>query len=285
MSNPEISVIFPAHNAERYLPEAIESILFQTFHNFELIIVDDGSTDNTRSIVEEYAKKDSRINPLFNERNLGIVESLNKAIKLSRGKYIARMDHDDISLPERLETQVRFLEEHPEIAAVGSNVILIDNKGDAIGVRKVPETPEEILKGIVLGNQIVHPTVMLRREVFDVVGNYKKVLHAEDYHLWIEMIKKGLKLYNLQTPLIKYRIIDPHKLTIRHKLRCGVSTIKLKLIAWRSLEKKISPIVFYSNIFKEIVWLLVYLIIPSFVFYKIFSYRILSIYSDNKNIK
>ncbi len=279
MSTSEISVIFPAYNAEKYISEAIESILSQTFHDFELIIVDDGSTDNTRSIIEKFSKKDSRIRPLFNEKNLGVVESLNRAIDISKGKYIARMDHDDISLPERLATQIRFFEEHPEIAAVGSNVILIDDKGDTIGIRRLPETPEEIGKFLVLGNQLVHPTVMLRREVFGVVGKYKKVLHAEDYHLWIEMVKKGLKLYNIQIPLMKYRMIDPHKVTITNKLRCGISTINLKLMAWRSINHQISPFIFLLNISKEVIWLLLYILLPDSLFFKIYTHRVRAIYS------
>ena len=279
MNKPEVSVIFPAYNAERYLCEAIASILSQTFRNFELIIVDDGSADNTRSIIEDFAKKDLRIRPLFNERNRGVVESLNRAIDAAKGKYIARMDHDDISMPERLETQIRFLEEHPEISAVGSNVILIDDKGDTIGIRRLPETSEEIAQFLVLGNQLVHPTVMLRREVFDAVSKYKKVLHAEDYHLWIEMVKKGLKLYNIQTPLMKYRMIDPHKVTITYKLRCGISTINLKLMAWRSINHKLSPFIFFINISKEVIWLLLYILLPDSLFFKIYTYRVRAIYS------
>ena len=280
MNIPEVSVLFPAYNAEKYLHEAIESILSQTFKNFELIIVDDGSTDNTRIIIEEYVKKDPRVIPLFNERNLGIVQSLNKALKIAKGRYIARMDHDDISLPERLETQVRFLQEHPEISIVGSNVILINEKGEYIGIRKLPEIPEKIAKLMVLGNQFVHPTVMIRREVFDVVGNYQKVLHAEDYDLWINAIKKGLKLYNLQTPLLKYRIIDPDKITLKHRIRCGISTLKIKMMAWKSINHRLSLIIFSLNIIKEILWLFVYLLLPQSLFYKIFSFRVKTMYSD-----
>ncbi|MEW6584973.1 MAG: glycosyltransferase [Nitrospirota bacterium] len=279
MSNPEVSVIFPAYNAEKYLLEAVTSILSQTFHDFELIIVDDGSTDNTKNIIEKFAGEDSRIKPLFNERNLGVVESLNRAIDASKGKYIARMDHDDIALPDRLEIQVRFLEEHSDISLVACNVILIDEKGHTIGIRRLAEKPEEIAERLVLGNQLVHPTVMLRREVFETVGKYKNILHAEDYLLWIEMVKSGLKLYNLQTPLLKYRIIDPHKVTITHKLRCGVSTINLKLMAWKSLGHRVSPLVFAFNILKEAIWLLLYVLLPSSLFFKIYTHRVLAIYS------
>ena len=109
MNNPAISVIMTAYNTEKYIKEAIESILNQTFKDFEFIIVDDGSTDNTRLIIEEYAKKDRRIKILYNKKNLGIVKSLNKAIAIAKGKYIARMDSDDVSKLNRLEKQFVFM--------------------------------------------------------------------------------------------------------------------------------------------------------------------------------
>lgn len=276
---PKVSVILPAYNAEQYLAAAIESILGQTFTDFEFIIVDDGSTDRTGEIIRSYARVDARIRLLPNKRNLGIVESLNRGIRESRGIYIARMDHDDISLPRRLAVQVEFLDSRPSTALVASNVILIDEAGEAFGIRRLPESHEEIADLTVLGNQIVHPTVMIRKEALEEVRGYPKIAHAEDYALWIEMISHGMRLYTIQEPLVRYRKIDIQKITVKNKFRCGISTIGLKLRAWRKLPHNANPFRFSYALAKEFAWLFIDALLPTSVIYRIHRNRVRAIFS------
>ena len=132
---PLISVIMPAYNAEKYIGEAIESILNQTLKDFELIIVNDASTDSTGNIIKSYAEKDSRIVVLVNENNLNIAGSLNRGISVAKGTFIARMDADDIALPERLEMQAKVMSENPQVAVVGNDIQLINESGVVIGYR------------------------------------------------------------------------------------------------------------------------------------------------------
>ena len=206
MNNPAISVIMTAYNTEKYIKEAIESILNQTFKDFEFIIVDDGSTDNTRLIIEEYAKKDRRIKILYNKKNLGIVKSLNKAIAIAKGKYIARMDSDDVSKLNRLEKQFVFMESNPKVGVCGTNFILINEKGKIIGWKSFPETNEKCKKAFFFRNPFGHYTVMIRKECFDIFGYYNNdFLYAEDLELWMRFGQK-YKLYNLQKYLVYYRV-------------------------------------------------------------------------------
>ena len=206
MNNPAISVIMTAYNTEKYIKEAIESILNQTFKDFEFIIVDDGSTDNTRLIIEEYAKKDRRIKILYNKKNLGIVKSLNKAIAIAKGKYIARMDSDDVSKLNRLEKQFVFMESNPKVGVCGTNFILINEKGKIIGWKSFPETNEKCKKAFFFCNPFAHNTVMLRKECFDIFGYYNNdFLYAEDLELWMRFGQK-YKLHNLQKYLVYYRV-------------------------------------------------------------------------------
>ncbi len=185
-SAPLVSVILPVYNGERYLRESIESILTQTFRDYELVIVDDGSTDATAALLDTYT--DPRIVRLTNPTNIGLIGSLNRALKLVRGTYIARMDADDISLPNRLEQQVEFLDNNPEIGIVGTRLQVIDSFGK---VResvpdKRPISPQVIHWMMFFGCMVTHATMMSRREVLDALGSYDPAFeHAEDYELFL----------------------------------------------------------------------------------------------------
>ena len=149
MNLPLVSVIMSVYNGEKYLVQAIDSILNQTYQNFEFIIIDDCSTDNSSHILQEYAKKDSRIKIIKKEKNIGIkgfIENLNLGISIAEGKYIARMDADDISLPERFQKQVTFLENNPEIFMVGAQIDFINEKNEIIGEKAGALEHEEIVK-------------------------------------------------------------------------------------------------------------------------------------------
>ncbi|MFA6023462.1 MAG: glycosyltransferase family 2 protein [Candidatus Pacearchaeota archaeon] len=203
---PLVSVVMPAYNTEKYIAEAIESILNQTFKDFEFIIVDDGSTDNTLQIIKDYAKKDKRIKVLRNEKNLKICKSLNKGIREAEGKYIARMDSDDSSLPTRLERQVEFMEKNPEYGVVGAFMELFDeNTGKVLGIRKYSDKDEVLKEKIFFYSPFAHPVTMIRKEAFYKVSFYKEVdFPSEDLNLWFRIGEK-YKFSNIQKVLLKYR--------------------------------------------------------------------------------
>jgi len=206
INNPTISVIMSAYNSEKYIAEAIKSILNQTFKDFELIIFEDGSTDNTKKIVQKYSKKDKRIIPVYNKKNIGYVgfiKNLNKGLKIAKGKYIARMDADDISLPERFQIQYDFLEKHKEIFLVGSFMIAISEKNDELGIRALPQKMNEIKKQIVHDNCIIHPSIFFRNER-DLMYR-EKILYCEDYDFYLRLILQGKILENLPILLVKHR--------------------------------------------------------------------------------
>ena len=197
--NPLISVIMPVYNGEKYLREAIDSILNQTYTNFEFIILNDGSTDRTEEIILSY--DDSRIVYVKNEENLQIVKTLNKGIALAKGKYIARMDADDISLSERFEKQIYFMEQNSEVDICGTWIQMFGGKDIHW---KPPTTHDDIKVELLFGSGLAHPTVMGRRSFF-VENKYKeKFEKAEDYALWVETIDK-YHFINIPEFLLLYR--------------------------------------------------------------------------------
>jgi len=201
---PKVSVVMSVYNGERYLREAIDSILCQTYTDFEFIIVDDGSQDDTPRILSGY--KDKRIRVITNQSNIGLTKSLNKGIALAKAKYIARMDADDISLPTRLERQVVILDNYPEISVVSSWVIYIDKQGSQIVVRRVPPW-ERTRKIFHYENLIVHGAVMFRKPCFDLVGGYDESrFFGQDRYLWKKMIDKNFGFHIIQEPLYKFRL-------------------------------------------------------------------------------
>lgn len=197
---PIISVLLPVYNGEKYLAEAIQSILEQTETNFELIILDDASTDNTLEIVKQF--HDDRIIIETEDQNKGIIYQLNKGIKLAKGKYIARMDADDISYPHRFATQVAFFQKHPQALVVGS---FAQEFGNSDGIRAFPTHPREIDYYLNYYCCILHPTVMFdRQKLSDAGKQYEDFQYAEDYGLWIN-VSNGKNIFNIPESLIKYR--------------------------------------------------------------------------------
>lgn len=202
-----VSVIMPLYNAEDYVAEAIESILAQTYKNFELIIIDDGSSDKSPEIAGNYAQKDSRIRFFVNEKNLGVAKTRNRALTEARGDYIAPLDNDDVALPTRLEEQVKFLEEHLDHALVGSDLEIIDEQSRVTAVRNYPHTNEEIQRCLTRMNPIANPASMFRHEVFSALGGAydESVCPVEDYE-FVSRVARHYKLANLQQKLTRYRI-------------------------------------------------------------------------------
>jgi len=207
---PKISVVMPVYNREKYLRDAVNSILNQTFQDFEFIIIDDGSTDQTPQIIDEYKKNDQRIISFQQPQNCGVVNARNKGLEMARGEYLAVMDSDDISLPHRLETQYRFLETHPNIGVVGSNVTAINATGKVITnfINRVylPQTPTVIRWSFCFTNNVINPVVMARTDILRAVSGYSVETKglAEDYDLWTRVALHN-NFYNIQEVLLLLR--------------------------------------------------------------------------------
>ncbi|MDY0281978.1 MAG: glycosyltransferase [Salinivirgaceae bacterium] len=204
---PAVSVLMAVYNGSRWLGEAIESVLGQTFTDFEFIIVNDGSTDDSLNIIQKYANQDSRI-VLVSKENTGVADSANCGLHLANGKLVARMDADDICKPYRLHKQVAFLKAHPEVALVSGAMEYIDENGAVFG-RTYPITSQAAIRHRILqhSNVIVQPAVTMRRDTAIDCGGYCSGLTmGEDAHLWLKMIRKGYLLAVLPEPVIAYRV-------------------------------------------------------------------------------
>lgn len=205
MTEPRISVAMSVYNNAPYLAPAIESILAQTFTDFEFLIVDDGSTDGSGEIIDRFAADDSRIRPIH-QANAGLIVSLNRMIDEARGQLIARMDGDDIALPERFARQLAYLEAHPAIGVLGTGCTVIEEDGRPSETRfeNVIST-EAILDDLRNGPPLCHPSVMMRRDVVRAVGGYHRAYrHCEDYDLWLRLSER-VDMANLQERLLLYR--------------------------------------------------------------------------------
>ena len=198
---PKVTVLMPVYNGEKYLVEAVESILNQTFRDFEFIIINDGSTDSTREILESY--HDPRI-VLVQQENRGLIPTLNRGLSMARGEYVARQDCDDVSLPQRLEHQVRFLDANPDVALVGTHYFVMTPARVVRTVHRPPCADLHIRWTMLLGSPCAHPSVMFRRKAVQAVGGYDEgFIHAEDYELWSRLARQ-FKLANIPNPLIKW---------------------------------------------------------------------------------
>jgi glycosyltransferase involved in cell wall biosynthesis len=223
----KVTVLMPVFNSERYLREAIESILNQAYRNFEFLIINDGSTDGSVSIIKSY--NDRRIRLIHNERNLGLIHTLNRGIEQSRGHYIARMDADDISLPLRLLRQVAYMERHPDVGICGTWIEYFMGLSDVI---RLPVTDAEIKAHLPILCPMAHPTVMFRTAVVRKYGLWYShdYPHAEDYELWFRAANVT-KLANIPEVLLKYRI-HPGQIcqTQRGEQQATINNIKARYV-------------------------------------------------------
>lgn len=205
LSNPLVSIIMSVYNDEKYLSKSIESILNQTYTNIEFIIINDGSRDDSLDIIKKYYNIDDRI-VLIDQKNIGLTKSLNKAIKLSNGKYIARQDSDDISVLNRFEKQIKFMEDNPNYALVGTNIIKIDKDDKQLEVNKTQYNYKDIVDTFKTRNCIAHGSVMINKELLKNELFYdENFKYAQDFRLWAK-IAKNYKIANLEEPLYKLRI-------------------------------------------------------------------------------
>jgi len=207
MNIPAVSVILPAYNCEKYIAKAIESVLHQTFIDFEFIIINDGSTDETEFAILAFA--DPRIVYLKNPGNKGLIYSLNRAIALAHGKYIARMDADDICSLERLSKQKSFLDQNENIALVATTIDLINEQEVKTGTWELDRqtiTPKQINRKMPYENCLAHPTVMIRSEIIKKFKYNKKQRNIEDYDLWLRLLNRGNQIAKINEPLLLYRM-------------------------------------------------------------------------------
>ena len=207
----KVSVVLAAYNAEKYLALAVESILRQRFRDFELILIDDHSSDASGQIMKDFAGQDPRIVVLENEENLGLTKSLNRGLAIAKGEYIARMDADDIARPSWLEKHVSFLDAHTDYTFVSCIGRYIDENGKEEQLRHFPETNEEIRAMMPKVDAMMHPGVVFRREDVAKIGNYCEDYRVvQDYDLWFRGMAAGYKFYNIQEPLILFRRNDTY---------------------------------------------------------------------------
>lgn len=227
-----ISVIMPVYNCERYVEDAVGSILCQSYRDFEFLIIDDASTDNTVSIITKF--NDSRIQLINKPKNTGYTNSLNYALSIAKGKYIARMDGDDVSLPERFAKQIYFLESHPKVVVCGTNYSFLGSNKQIIQ----PKTHEAIKIVLLEETCFGHPTVMMRKSVLDKYNLQYEIEKepAEDYALWVTLLNYG-KLHNLQEVLLNYRVYEGQVSQKRRdvQLQSKLST-RLKLLQYLGLK-------------------------------------------------
>ena len=200
-----LTVLLPVRDGEAYLDAAIASLRSQTFTDFELLVIDDGSRDSTAEIAARHASEDARVQLHPNPRS-GIVAALNFGIERARAPLIARMDADDIALPERFERQMARMAVEPDLLVLGTATIRIDSQGRRLGIEMPPITADEVATVLLRTNPIAHPTIVMRRAAVAAVGGYRQAyLRAEDYDLWLRLAEHG-RLANIPEPLVQYRI-------------------------------------------------------------------------------
>lgn len=207
-NHPKVSIILPVYNGEKYLRESVESILNQSFTDFELIIINDGSKDGSKEVLESYP--DPRIR-IVNQENKGLAGALNVGIALAQGEYIARQDQDDISLPERLREQVDFLDNHTDYGMVGTWAVVRKGKSNTDIEYLRPQADDAYLRyDLLFENHFIHSSVVIRKKVFDAIGLYSTDSSRqppEDYELWSRVIRK-YKVANIPTVLLAYRVVS-----------------------------------------------------------------------------
>lgn len=232
---PKVSVVISVYNADKFLREALDSIINQSYKNYELIIIDDCSTDNSRSILQEYADSYDIIKLVLNTENIGLTKNLNKAIQLSEGLYIARMDADDISMENRLKNQVDFLEANPNIDVVGSYALDIDENGKSLRINKVPVNHSDIVRMMPKLCPMIHPTVLFRKKMLENINFYnEKYRTSQDYELWFRASSKGVVFHNIPETLLKYRFDDNY--VNRKSIKYRMNDFSIRLNGLRALK-------------------------------------------------
>lgn len=216
--NNRVSLIMSVYNGSSFLEQSISSVLGQTFSNFEFIIVDDASTDNSLEIITNFAEKDPRIKVLRNSCNLGLTKSLNLSLKVCSGEYVARIDADDFCAVDRLEKQIKFLDQNDKYVLVSSWAVEVDSSGNEIRVLKPNLTDSELKKVLIRHNPIIHSSIMFRRQIVLSEGGYDEYfVYAQDYDLYLRLVK-NFSLAILPECLVFSRV-SANSITVRKNRR------------------------------------------------------------------
>lgn len=226
---PRVSVVMPVRDGERWLDEAVGSILAQTMHELELVVVDDGSTDGSPRLLAGAAERDARVRILRHDRQ-GLTAALDRGVRASQAEYVARMDADDVALPQRLELQAAFLDARPDVALVGGAVIATDEEGKPCGTLRYPVGDRAIRVALRRYNCFVHPAVMFRRSAYLQAGGYR-IDRAQDYDLWLRLAEEW-RLANLSEPVLRYRQ-HRHQISV-----AGASTQALAMLGARAAARR-----------------------------------------------
>jgi hypothetical protein len=228
-SSPLVSVVMAVLNGERYIKDALDSIARQSFRDIEFIVINDGSTDSTAQILKRHAQLDARL-LVVDQEHRGLIAALNSGCQLARGQYIARLDADDISVPDRLGKQLDFLARHPAVAVLGGAFRLIDPQGRALGDWRCPLADQQIRERLRRGNCMRHSAIMMRKRAFDATGGYRGCfLHAEDYDLWLRMAER-CELANLPDVLVQCRL-HAHQISATNVTQQALSSLAAQAAA------------------------------------------------------
>ncbi len=244
----KISVLMSAYNEEKFVSDAIESILKQTRSDFEFIIINDGSIDKTYEIIQRHAEKDKRIKIISHGNKEGLAKSLNDGIKIAKGRYIARMDGNDISFPQRLEKQIDFLEAHSEVGAVGTYFKEVDEKGNVLPRKQNPVLWKDVRKALFHYNPISHPSVMMRKGLLEKLGGYDESFRtAQDYELFCRIAEVS-QLRNLPEILLLRRI--PKKASSGKMRQQTIDSLRIQLLM---LKRRLYPWYYFIFLVKTLV--------------------------------
>jgi glycosyltransferase involved in cell wall biosynthesis len=267
---PLVSVIMPAFNAGKFIADAIASITSQTYSNWELIVVDDGSTDNTKQIIRSFSKSNKKIKPIFLRKNHGESAAANIGFSKTKGKYIARIDADDIAHPKRLEKQIEFLEKHTDYILVGSQAIIIDENNQVIGKKIFPKDHQEIYKQYGTIHPILHPSIMVRRSLLPNKNKLWANLAEpnDDYYTLINLIQYG-KFHNLPEKLMSYRMHANNK-SLNGVKEKFINTLKIRYSAVTKSSYPLTVKMVASSLIQSIIVLSLpsWLVVGSFLWIK-----------------
>jgi len=266
MKSPKISVVMSVYNGNQYLQDAIDSILNQTFADFEFIIVNDGSDKQTSVILNDYKKEDKRIKIIINSKRIGLTKSLIKAVSTTCGDFIARMDSDDISMPERLSSQYLFMQNNPDIDFCGSFANLIDENKNVLKTKKMPVTNSEIKEKVMSFCPLIHPTLFIKRDIIQKNNYNPRYVYAQDYELILRLLL-SYKAANFPKPLLNYRVgikqISLTKLKSQEKFslqarwdaltKFGYSWINI-LKCLKPLASYLAPVNIKKIVYKKFYW-------------------------------
>ncbi len=256
---PLVSVILTTHNRARLVGRAIESILNQTYKNFELLIIDDCSQDNTQEILSQYAAKDARVCIIKNEQNIGITKSINRGLSYAKGKYVFRLDDDDIVKSQTIELEEKFLEDHPSYGLVGSFAIQIDAQGNEIGKKTYPTGSKE-LRAALMKENAIYSAILMRKEAIDRVGRYnEKWKYAQDYELYLKIVKY-YEVANLPNYLVYYYKSATDSIS---RTKSKAQTMFALQARFKAIRQGIYPAIGYIFLLRDYTQYLVFSFTPS----------------------